>query len=119
METNSPASTNGVKLPLDRADARQVTVIQIPVHLEDIARCLEYPEEGIPTNVDLVNVEWEVGPEVLTHGSATAAYACYQSHSRMRRETFLTFPQWLDMIMPVARNQVQLGQNLTSPQTTA
>jgi len=119
METNSPASTNGANLPLDRADARHVAIVQIPVHTVDINRYLSKSEMELPTNVDLVNVEYEVGPEVLTHGSATAAYAVYQSHCRMRGEVFLSFPQWLTLIMPIVRNQVQLGQDLTSPQTTA
>jgi hypothetical protein len=119
METKSPASTNGVNLPLDKADARRIVVVQIPVHMEDLRAFLEHPDLGLPTNVDLVNVEWEIIPEVLTHGSATAAYAVYQSHARMRQESFLTFPQWLVTALAAARYQVQLGQDLLSLQTTA
>jgi len=119
METNSPASTSGVKLPLDASDQRRVEIIQIPLHIEDIKNILESQEFEIPTTIDLVNVEFEVGPEVLTHGSATAAYACYQSHARMRQETFLSFPQWLALVMPLVKILHQAGQDLISLQTTA
>jgi hypothetical protein len=119
METNSPASTSGAKTPLDIADTRRIVIVQIPVHYEDLVSYVRNPEDGLPTSIDLVNVEWEPGPGVLTHGSATAAYAVYQSHARMRKESFLTFPQWLEAALAAVQTQVQLDQNLPFPQTTA
>jgi hypothetical protein len=104
---------------MDKRDRRSVAILAIPVHQEDIVFLVDNPELETPTNIDLVNVEWELDSEVMTHGSATAAYACYQSHARMRQESFMTFPQWLVVVSSICRTRVQLGLNLTIPQTTA
>jgi hypothetical protein len=37
----------------------------------------------------------------------------------MRKESFLTFPQWLEAALAAVQTQVQLDQNLPFPQTTA
>jgi hypothetical protein len=128
METNSPASTFGARLPLDEADSRSVQVVQVPLDYDELRdlhmECLSFDQSPesltLPKTAALANLLWNVLAEALVLPSAESVWKTYQSRVRMRKETFLlSFPQWLSLATLICKRQIELGQNLTSLQTTA
>lgn len=88
METNSPASTNGVNLFM-LGEARPTIAISLPSHA------------GLPSlsgrerYFDPVNAEIHSKTHLLTHPSATAAYAAYKADSVLQGWKPVEFRIWL------------------------
>lgn len=123
METKQPASTDGAKgIIAQQARSPLHPILKIPQDLgaENLAQEIEGFQQNGSFNEPTLHVEVDPLTHTLTHGSATAAYANYQAIKRMRREDFLTFPQWLEYVMAAleATNQLAL-ENSTLNQTTA
>jgi len=99
METNSPASTNGESEFMLRQQNLPIT-IDIPADVTVVTQDRDTSE------TEMVQVEYDPKLQVLTHGSATAAYAVYRSLNRMRGLSTLPYETWLRTALVVAKTRL-------------
>jgi hypothetical protein len=114
METKSPASTSGALLLTD-AEVKSTEVILLPAHVNLTGYT---PPEEDP-QFEMIQLDWDVKAQRLTHPSATAGYATFRSDCIGMGIPPISFAAWLSAANLAVKKELMKEHHLTPRAMTA